>query len=350
MKKQLKHIYISREFFINFIISFLIFTFIFLINGIFKAIEIIIKGASFFSVVKVLIYFFLSSLPYIFPLTLLSSSTSVFSRLTHDREIQIFSFSGINPLILTKNLLIFAVLCSILLIYYNLFLFPSIKYQSRKTIYNLTAKNPIAFFQPKTIINDFPNFSIYIGDLSKNLNFTDLSIIQKSDKITLFIKAEEGKINYVPETNSIIFLMKNGFITSQASNKISKLDFSEYTFHIELPQSFSFKEPQKKLSELPLSQLKIKNNIDANIEINERISFGITPLIFIFLGTGIGMKLKNKSRVLCIGVAGATSLFFFLFLILGEIIAKKLNFSLFVYLPVLIFTFITYYLNRYSVR
>jgi len=333
---------------INFIISFFIFTFIFLVNGIFKTLPVIIKGAPILTILKIFYFFFLSSIPYILPLTILSASTSIFSRLTYDREIHIFSFSGINPLILMKCLIFFSFFCSIFLVYYNLYLFPSVKYIGRKAIYNLKVKNPLSLFHPRTVINDFPNFSIYIGDLSSNMKFKNLSIIQKQKETTLFIKAKKGKIKYIPEKNSIIFIMEDGFLISQQLGKITKLDFSEYKFNLNLPESFSVKNPGKKISELTFSELRKKKNIRYKIEINKKIMFGITPLIFIFLGGGIGLKLKSKSRILNIGVAGAISLLFFSIMIAGEIISNKLNFSGFVYLPAVIFSGITYYFLKWS--
>ena len=332
---------------INFIISFFIFTFVFLVNGIFKTLPVIIKGASFLTILKIFYFFFLSSIPYILPLTILSASTSIFSRLTYDREIHIFSFSGINPLILIKSLISFSLICSLFLVYYNLYFFPSVKYKGRKVIYNLKVKNPLSIFHPRTIINDFPNFSIYIGDLSRDMKFKNLSIIQKQKEIIFFIKAKKGKIKYIPETNSIIFIMEDGFLISQQLDKITKLDFSEYKFNLNLPESFSVKNPRKKISELTFSELKKKKDIRYKVEMNKKIMFGITPLIFIFLGGGIGLKLKSKSRVLNIGVAGAISLLFFSIMIVGEITSRKLNFAGFVYLPAVVFSGITYYFLKW---
>ncbi len=332
----------------NFIISFFIFTFIFLVNGIFKTLQVIIKGAPILTILKIFYFFFLSSLPYILPLTILSASTSIFSRLTYDREIHIFSFSGINPLALMKSLIFFSFFCSIFLVYYNLYLFPSVKYIGRKAIYNLKVKKPLSIFHPKTVINDFPNFSIYIEDLSSDMKFKNLSIIQKQRETTLFIKAKKGKIKYIPEKNSIIFIMEDGFLISQQLGKITKLDFSEYKFNLNLPESFSVKNPGKKISELTFSELRKKKGLRYKIEINKKIMFGITPLIFIFLGGGIGLKLKSKSRILNIGVAGAISLLFFSIMIVGEIISNKLNFAGFVYLPAVIFSGITYYFLKWS--
>lgn len=211
----------------------------------------------------------------------------------------------------------------------------------------MRVKNPLSIFHQKSIINDFPGFSIYIGHLSKNFQFKNLSLIEKHNNTTFFVKAKEGKIKYRPSENTIIFIMKNGFIVSHTSSKISKLDFKEYKFPLKLPENFSTKNPPKKIKELTLKELRNKKDIDSNVEINKRILFGITPLIFVFLGSGIGIRLKSKSKVLNIGVAGVVSLLFFSLLMLGEIISKKIGFAGFVYLPVLIFLIMSYYFLKW---
>jgi hypothetical protein len=60
-------------------------------------------------------------------------------------------------------------------------------------------------------------------------------------------------------------------------------------------------------------------------------------LIFLILGYCTGCKLKHKNRVLYIGFGGLISIIFFELLIIGELIVRKFEKSIFIYLPVIVF-------------
>lgn len=336
MKFRVK--YIFKEFGINFIFSFLIILFIFALNGIFQLIDLIIKGSfSFYPLFKFFIFTILVSFQYIIPLSFLCSSMSCFSTLSSDRELNIFAFSGIPFSSLVNPLIIFSIIFTLFLLYFNLFILPTMKYQKRNIVYQLKVKNPLSIIIEKEIIREIPDITIYVEKIYKNLNFKNISIAKRERDSTIFLKAEKGKIFYNKKENKLVFILENGNILNYTSTSINTIDFKNYQFYIDLPKNFQTKKIEPKINEMDLIELKKIKDIDSSIELHKRLIFSITPLIFLLFGSCIGNNLKQKNKIIYIGIGGFIGIIFFELLILGEIIVRRYQIPYFIYFPVIIF-------------
>ncbi|MCM8818196.1 MAG: LptF/LptG family permease [Candidatus Omnitrophica bacterium] len=334
--------YIFKEFSINFVFSFLIIFFVFTIRSIFQIVDLIVKGS--FTLFPLLKFFFLSiciSFQIIIPLTVLTSSMSLFSTFSSNRELNIFAFSGIPSKLLIKPLLFFSIIFTFFLFYFNFFIVPEMEFQKRNLTTILKIKNPLSILIEKEIIKDFPDTSIYIEKIYKNFKFRNISITKKEVDTTIFLKAEKGKVVYNSETNKLLFILENGNFLVITKNSVSSVDFKNYEFYINLPASFKKIEIEPTIYELNYIKLRKIKNLDSSIEFHKRFVFSITPLILLFLGSSIGMNLKQKNKILYIGIGGFISIIFFEMLTLGEIITRKTQNTIFIYIPVLILIILT---------
>jgi lipopolysaccharide export LptBFGC system permease protein LptF len=335
---ELKKKYILKGFFINFAFSFLIIFFIFFINGLFQLIDLIIKGTfSIFSLLKFFILTVIISLQYVIPLSILSASISLFSTLSSDRELNIFAFSGIPHYHLFKPLIYFSIIFTLFLFYFNFFLIPEMKFEKRNIAYKIKVRNPLSLIIEKEVIKEIPDTTIYVEKIYRNFNLKNISITKKEGDLTIFLKAERGKVIYNQQSNQLIFLLENGNILNYARNTVNTINFKKYEFIINLPQNFQLPSLQPKISEINFFDLIKIKNIESSIEFHKRIIFSITPLIFLVLGYCAGSKLKHKNRVLYIGLGGLISIIFFELLIIGELFVRKFEKSIFIYLPVIVF-------------
>ena len=335
---KLKNSYILKEFGINFIFSFLIISFLFSIEGFFRIVELLLtKVFSPFIIIKFFIFSFLSILSYIIPITFLCSTTSLFTRLSVDREIIILSSSGINPIIILKKLIVFSIISSLILIYFNLTLVPIAKYKKRKIIQEVKFENLIALIKEKNSVEIIPGTTVYVEKIENKKILKNIFIsIYKNGQLNI-LKAKEGEIKYNKEYG-LIFSLKDGFFFEISGNQyFQKLKFYSYDFILSLPADY--KSPIKfKLPEATIFQIKkMKIGIEEKIEINKRFIFAFTPIIFLLFGSGIGMKLKQKNKSLHLGIGAFTSLTFFEILICGEILSRKTNCVEFMWLPIFLF-------------
>jgi len=277
------------------------------------------------------------SFQYVIPLTILSTSLSLFSTLASDRELNIFAFSGIPYNSLIKPLIYFSIIFTLFLLYFNFFLAPKMKFEKRNIAYKIKVRNPLSLIIEKEIIKEIPDTTIYVEKIYKNLNLKNISITKKEGNLTIFLKAEKGKIAYNQQNNQIVFLLENGNILTSIDNTINTINFKNYMFTINLPQNFQWPTIQPKISEISIVELIKIRDIESSIELHKRVIFSITSLIFLILGYCIGCNLKHKNRILYIGLGGLISIIFFELLIIGELIARKFENSIFIYLPFVVF-------------
>ncbi|MDD3726048.1 MAG: LptF/LptG family permease [Candidatus Ratteibacteria bacterium] len=340
MEIKIKTRYISKEFFTNFIFAIAITIFIFSLDALFQVIEVLVSG-TFYPVVVSCIFLLalFSSFLYIIPLSFFYATSALFSRLAVDREILIFSSSGINPYRLTGVLFIFALIGSLFLFFFNFFILPEMSYKKREMIHRLQFKNPLSLLREKNTTTDIPGVTIYIGKISHSYKIKNISITYKDMGKTHFLKAERGSAGYNSETNEMIFNLQNGFLIIYDSlQTISRLDFTNYRFVLPLPDSFGAKHQVKpKVYEMRLAELLANNGIKEKIEIHKRMVFSVIPIVFILIAASIGIKLKQESKLLHIGIGGGIAMLFLQLIILGEILTYKTGLPVFIWTPVFLF-------------
>ena len=340
--EKLKTSYLLKEFGINFTFSFFIIMFVFSFEGMFRILELLVS--KIFSARTISTIFFISLsviLPYVLPLAFFCAITSLFTRLSSDKEILIFSAAGISPRVLLQKLLIVPVIFVIVLYYFNFNLSPAARFRKRTLIYESTFHNPLALFKEKTGIKMIPGASIYIEEIRKGYKFSNIVITYSDkDENIHFIKAKEGNARYLRNTNSIVFSLKNGFfVINQPKDMktVSRMNFLTYDFPFQLPEQYK-REIVPRLKEMTFSQIrKVKKNLAVYIELNKRSVFALGPIIFLFLGSGIGLRIKQKSKVLHFGIGAFVCVLFYELLILGEILSNKTAMPEWMWLPILVF-------------
>ncbi len=195
-------------------------------------------------------------------------------------------------------------------------------------------KNPVSLIIEKNIVKEIPDTTIYVEKVYRNYNFKNVSITRKEGDLTIFLKAEKGRVFYNEKENKLIFLLENGNILTSSGTSISAIDFKNYEFTINLSQDFKIKKLEPKITELNARELKKIKNIDSSVEFHKKVVLSITILIFLILGFSIGVNLKQKNKILFMGIGGFIGIIFYEFLIIGEIIARKFGNPVFIYLPV----------------
>jgi len=313
-----------------------------MLKSFFQIFDLIVKGSfSFLPLIKFFGFTVLASLEYIIPLTVLVASMSFFSTLYTDRELQIFAFSGISNLFLIKPLIIFSIIFTLFLFYFNLFILPDIRFANINVIHQLKIRNPLSIIIEKEVIKDIPGTTIYIEKVFRNFNLKNISITKRENNSTFFLKAEKGRVVYNPNENKLVFILENGNFLNYTEGSINSVDFKNYEFYLELTEDFKRTEVKRQIPELNFIELKKIKSVEAMTELHERCVYALTPLILLLLGSGIGMNLRQKNRILYIGIGGFISIIFFELLMVGEILVRKFEVPYFTYLPLFIFALLT---------
>ncbi|HNS33542.1 MAG TPA: LptF/LptG family permease, partial [bacterium] len=334
----IRHNYILKEFGINLFFSFAIFAFMFSMRAMLKVFELFIKGT--FSPVLVSMFFFLTfitTFTHIIPLAFLYSSMAVFARMSMDRELLIFTSSGIASSKLMRPIFLIAIAGTFFLVIFNLYLMPEASNRQRELVQTLKFRNPLSLIQEKNIISDIPGITLYMGKVNRNFEMENIAITQKEKDRINFLMAEKGNLKYDGKKNIFIFNLEDGYIVSQYSKEsISNLNFKYYTFAFSLPSHFKQNMIKTRISDMHFSQLLSGWEFEEQLELNKRLVFAVTPLFFIFLGAGLGRRVRQKSKILHIGLGGIIGILFFQIVFIGEIFARKAGFPPLIWLSILI--------------
>ncbi len=338
MAAKIKERYIAGEFYVNFLFSFLLFSFLFSIEGVFRALGYMASGAFYpFAIISIFFITFIAAFQYIIPLTFLYGMTALFSRLSADRELIIFSTAGIRPVKILQGLFRATLLTTLFLLFCNLYIIPEANLKRRSMLNLLRLREPLALLQEKTMVRDIPGITIYIEKITENYELSNIAITQEAEGRVNFLKAESGEASHRPGDNLFVFDLENGsIITHLSGDRIATLNFSEYQFTVKLPDRLSPGAIRTRITEVPTGELMLSGSIEDRMEIHRRILFASTPFIFLLLGSGIGMKLRQKSRMLHIGLGGFISLFFLQLTALGEVLSRRAGTPLFIWTPFLV--------------
>ena len=95
------------------------------------------------------------------PMAILVSTLMAFGRLSSDNEITAMRSSGITYLSLLGPALVFSIMVTILMMYFNNWILPDMNYKARNLISNISKKNPEVLFNQKQLHNELEGYVIY---------------------------------------------------------------------------------------------------------------------------------------------------------------------------------------------
>lgn len=328
-------LYILKESIVPFFFGFFVFTFVLLMDNIFKLIDYIVgKKVEPVYILQIIIY----ALPFIFsmtiPMAVLVSMISSFGRLSSDSEIIAVKSFGVNPL----RILTLPVITSIMIFFsmslFSNFVVPEANYRMKQTLMIITRKNPSLNLREHIFNKIYENYTIWAEriDQSKgrleNVQFIERirgkekRIIISSECImkvindTLFLNFKNGEIHEIDET---------------ALSKYRILNFKNYLLKIPLPEEGSIKKVYRGKREMTLVQMlnEMKKIKDKNtrwrylIEINKNFAIPLASILFVLVGSGIGMGARIGG--LSIGVTASFFIFiiYYILLVGGEELAER---------------------------
>lgn len=339
--------YVLKELIGPFFFSFVVFTFVMLLGNIIKLADLVInKGVDFLSVCKLFFYM----LPWLFtftiPMAVLTGTLLSFGRLAADNEITAMRASGISLYKLILPLLIVGLVISLISVELNDWILPRLRFASRRLIVQIGVKNPTAYLEAGTFIKAFKNYIIFIYGIDKN-KLTNIRIYQPQEgRPTRAIIAAKGEFDYIPEKDAIRLKLMNGTSDEpnpRDPNNFYKLNFKTYYTTLDLKEGRDM-NIEKKKSDMSIAELKdeIKklaaegvNPAPLIIEINKKISYSFSSLIFILIGIPLALMARRGERAIGFGLSLCVIVLYYILLLGGEALSIKgaLNPALGVWLP-----------------
>jgi lipopolysaccharide export system permease protein len=174
-----------------------------------------ISMATFLRLVALILPFAIS---YALPMGILTGVLLTVGRLSADSEVTAMRAAGVSVFRIARPVFILGALGAVGALYVNFQSMPWARVQYHKEFGSAVRQNPLSFIVPKTFIRDFrgarSGMVIYVGDKpggAEGRLLKDIWIWQldEQQRVTRFIRAESGRLDYDAATNSLIPRLQN---------------------------------------------------------------------------------------------------------------------------------------------
>ena len=308
--------YILKEFFHSFILSIVVFTFVFLVGNIITLANYIInKGVDALSVLKLFLFLVPWLLSFTMPIAVLTAVILTFGRLSSDGELSAMKASGVGLGRISYPIIMLGVIFSFLAFFLNDQVSPNASFASRRVIKEVGMKRPTAYLEEGTFIRGFENYVIFIHEIRGNV-LKNIRIYQPQEgKSTRTIVAERGEIKTFPDSEMVELKLFNG--TSEEPSPTDpgsfyKLNFKVYHMTIDLSKVMKKENVQKKMREMTVNEIRKEidryssQKIDTTplyVELYKKINMSIASFVLILIGIPLGIRAHRSEKSIGFGIS-----------------------------------------------
>ncbi len=317
--------YILREGVIPFLLALIVLSCVFILGYTVKLAHLVInKGVPLAVVGRMFLYLIPVLLQYTMPLACLVAVILAFSRLSADNEIIAIRASGIHVRQFLIPLAVIGVVFSLISFLIHDRVIPYASLQEKNLQSSMSFENPTALLEPGTFIKGFGDQTIFIHRVEDH-KFYNITIWQPQPegRTPRTIIANRGEFTRTPDGRQLILKLIDGTsdeIDPQHPENYYKLNFK--TLFITLDVAANQGQVEKKPKNMSLKELIAERHkleerfIDTariDTEYFRKISWALTPLIFILLGFPLAIITNRRERSANVLLAiAAASLYYLL--------------------------------------
>lgn len=237
-KKQL-NLFISKEYLLSFLVSFVFFFFIFFINQILLlAKRILLSNVDFFTMINLVVLAIPQFLLYTFPFSSLSASAMVVGTLNSTNELLALRSCGFSIKDIFKPIILLSIVISLLCFTVADILLPLSSNRYQQLYVELLTKTPGVELKSNSS-NVFDEFLITNGVVNDN-EINDIILIADENNSSYLINAEKGELNYLDINNLIYSLELNNptlLVTDKEDDTYQFAKSSSLTYFIDFSSS-----------------------------------------------------------------------------------------------------------------
>lgn len=230
--------YILREHIPPFIFSFLIITFILVLEIIPRIVEMVIdKDISFWIVMELIALNLAWMVALSVPMGVLVATLLTFGRMTSDSEIIAIKSSGINLMRILTPLMIAAGILTIVMIQFSDKVLPEINHRARLLTGDIRAMRPTLSFRAGVFITDIEGYIILIDKINHSTSEVQGVRISetKDPEHPRIIVAKSGLMQFIDNGQTVKFTLYDGeihLLDSRNPENYQKIDFNEQVIYI----------------------------------------------------------------------------------------------------------------------
>ncbi len=298
--------YILKEIAAPFTVGLVIYTFTLLINMIFILSHTLMsKGATIFTIVKILLYLLPDLLSFTIPMATLMGVLAGMSRMSTDSEIVALRTMGVSNFRILKPIMIFSLITWIVSSLLIMYLAPEGNYRYNQLRTRIMLSRAMSNVKPRTFNREFPTYVLYFQDIDNRTNeWKDVFLYSRRDnKTDNIILAKSGKIIQDKEKRRSFFSLTNATLHSFKKSDPGKNYFT--TFHLntseEIPELMITKQTRRSQQLIfPDLAKKLKENPDNILlerEYHRKFSLPFACIALGFLALSLGISTKKGGKV-----------------------------------------------------
>jgi len=299
--------YILRECLQPFTLSICVLTSVFLLGYLPQlANKVINNGVSLTAMGQVFLYYIPILLGYTLPIACLITVIMALGHMSSENEILAMRASGIHLLRLLSPLTVVGIALCLVMYLLNDRIIPEAYDAQSRILQETGSRDPTAMLEPGSFINAFDKYIIFIYRMENDLLYGVRIYEPAPNKPTKTIIAEQGEFVHVPGKGQLMLKLING--TSDEPdlsnpNNFYKLNFQTSFITLDLSKKKATTDKKSKAMTLRELHKKIKSlyrlSIDPSpliAEYQRRVSWSLSPLIFIFLGFPFAAITHRRAR------------------------------------------------------
>lgn len=251
-------------------------TFILLMNELFRLIDLFVrKGLPITVVGQILIYTLPLIVSYTAPMAILVAVIMTFGRAAQDNEILALKTSGLSFGSIMRVPFAITLAFTLFLVFFNNYFLPESNHRVRNLMLDITRKRPTVRLPEGIFTNEFPGYTIYIGEKDERLStIRDITIYDARDG--MLITAPRGDLKSFEQEDILRFTLYDGELHQLVDSvKYQKTQFDKQILNMKLNTDLVRKErTHRNENELTSNGLEdmIKENKDKIASIHEEIA------------------------------------------------------------------------------
>lgn len=274
-----KDVYILKAFLGPFFVTFLISTFILLMQFVWKYIDDMIgKGLEWYIILELLLYTTFTLIPLALPLAILFASLMTFGNLSENYELVALKAAGVSLQKAMQPLIILVILISIGAFLFSNYILPITNLKQARVLWDITRKKPAVNIKPNVFYNEIQGFTIRIKSKKVHSEYEELidvmiyNHLDRNAGNTNVIIAERGIMKMSEDKRNLFLELYNGYsydeqmndAESYQSHPFSKRKFASDIIRFDL-SDFAYEKTEEDLFKENYQMLNLKQ-LDAAVD------------------------------------------------------------------------------------
>ena len=327
--------YMVKELIPPFLLGLMLFTFILLINRIFKLTELIVnKGVSPLEVARLVSYIMPSFLTLTIPMAVLLATLVAFGRLSTDSEITALRATGFPFYRLMAPVLVSAVLMTAVTAYFSIYLGPKKARTFKRDVFTLAKTRAFIGVEEEVFNGSFKNIVIYTQKTPSPNEMEGVFISDERNRNEPYvIIAKRGVLDMDLATGYAYLNLQHGSIHKKEnkSGSYQEINFDSNTLSINLYEKFfpgsDVKRSKREMTLVELRDMvrelsRAGDNINPLLtEYYKRFTIPLACIVFGIVGPPLGLFSRRSGKSSGITVALVVFAVYYLLMKGGENLA-----------------------------